>query len=105
MKYYTVDIDYEQNPLNAEHSEYRVLWASVLLQAVRDMDSRYLGEREQALNYLYSRRTDIGSFNWVCDALDLDRDHIQQMAVTRSGRSKLIGNNVGNRKRTTEKDN
>ena len=98
MKYFRPDSDNEYDSLKRENAEYQMLWASVLLQAVRDFDSRYLGEREQALNYVYSKKDHVGSFSWVCDALGLETDRIRQMCVTRDGRKRLIGNNVGNRR-------
>lgn len=99
MRHYTPDNDNEYNPLKGEHVEYQLLWAGVLLQAVRDFESRHSSERDKALNYVYSHDKHIGSFTWICDELGLESDQIRQMCVTRHGRKQLIGNNIGSRKR------
>ena len=104
MRHYTPDNDNEYNPLRGEHVEYQLLWASVILQAVRDLEGRDSRDRNRALNYVYSHDKHISSFTWICDELGLESDQIRQLCVTRAGRKQLIGNNMGSRKRFTHEN-
>ena len=88
---------------------FRRLWCAVVIQAVADLDlpipkvrPNRLGNekmvetaeaiRKDATDWFASLDTDIGSFNWICTALDLDAERIFNMTLTREGRSKLRGN-------------
>lgn len=106
MRMHYSEPDFEEDKLARENAAYRGLWASVLLQAIRDMDSAEKEERRPALHYLYDNSEDPGSFNWVCTMLDLDTERIRSMTLSRDGRRKLVGRNIGNTKpRTTNHDN
>lgn len=82
----------------------RALWASVLLQAVRDVraaptieaqrradlgDQPYLSivgamrsATDCARTWMKSANEDLGSFRWICDLLDLDADRVRARAET-----------------------
>ena len=74
---------------------YRRLWATVLWQAVRDMnqESRALSAR----HYIFNKRNDPGSAQWICDMLDFDIYALQRLCMTRAGRSKILRNNGARR--------
>jgi hypothetical protein len=70
----------------------RQLWASVISQAICDIDVR--GDRSSrvdALRWIGSNKTHPQSFIWICDMLDLDEDRIRMMVMTRAGRKQLTG--------------
>lgn len=95
--------EYDNDEILRANGDYRALWASVILQAVRDIDGSSLVERRIALNYINDTRTGPGSFEWICAMLDLDTDRIRTMTLSREGRRRLVGGNQGNRKpRTTD---
>lgn len=94
--------EYDNDQILREQAEYRALWASVILQAVRDMDGSSLTERRIALNYINDTRTGPGSFEWICAMLDLDTNRIRTMTLSRDGRRRLVGANQGNRKHIIE---
>jgi len=63
----------------------RALWCAVILQAFLDVmgmnydvcrSSRNL-RSELALGWLCSERGDLGSFEWICDALKLDSSSLR----------------------------
>ena len=64
----------------------RRLWAAVMYEAVRGVDR---GEAP-AVNWLYSRRTGVGSMRWICDMLDLDYNKLSMLCATRDGRSVIL---------------
>lgn len=66
----------------------RALWAAVMYQAISDMDS--WSERRPAVDWIYGERENEGSMRWVCDMLDLDYHKLQNLCMTREGRSKLL---------------
>ncbi len=61
----------------------KALWAAVLARAVEDY--RYAGKNKESLAYRKDARqwiqctdfTGVGSFSYVCDALDLDPDAVR----------------------------
>lgn len=70
----------------------RQLWASVISQAICDVDLR--GDRvvrAQAMRWLNSDAQNEGSLRWICDMLDLDADRIRMMCMSRTGRKSLTG--------------
>lgn len=67
---------------------YRGLWAAVLYQAISDIDSHT--ERRPAIDWVFSEREDQGSMRWICDMLDLDYYKLQNLSMTREGRSKIL---------------
>jgi hypothetical protein len=71
---------------------YRGLWAAVLYQAISDMDS--WNERRPAIDWVFSEREDEGSMRWICDMLDLDYYKLQNLSMTREGRSKILKKGV-----------
>ena len=50
-------------------TECRRLWAAVLEQAFEDAQARGL---EDAKKWFISEKSEVGSFLWICDALDID---------------------------------
>jgi hypothetical protein len=64
----------------------RRLWAAVMYEAVRGVDR---GEAP-AINWVYSRRTGVGSMRWICDMLDLDYNKLSILCTTRDGRSVIL---------------
>ena len=70
----------------------RQLWASVISQAICDIDVR--GDRQSrvdAIRWINSEQSAPQSFVWVCDMLDLDSGKIRMMAMSRQGRKQLTG--------------
>lgn len=83
----------------------RALWSSVIVQAIKDMDSRLLGDCRVAKNWMYSEVGHTpGTFDWICQMLDLDADRIRTICLTRDGRKRLKNNNEGNRRRKPRKE-
>ena len=78
----------EQRRARIEGEQYRKLWVSVLLMAVRDMNT---GRAREARYWLFSNRRDIGSARWICDVLDIDLHSLQFCCMTREGRKKILG--------------
>ena len=76
-----------------DDSGVRRLWAAVLWQAIKDAD--YAEGRGAAYNWIFSKRSDVGSMRWICDMLDLDFDKLQTMSMSRAGRSKILGRTDG----------
>ena len=64
----------------------RRLWAAVMYEAVRGVDR---GEAP-AINWVYARRTSVGSMRWICDMLDLDYNKLSMLCTTRDGRSVIL---------------
>jgi hypothetical protein len=64
----------------------RRLWAAVMYQAIKDVDCG----NSSGINWVYSRRTGVGSMRWICDMLDLDYDKLTMLCTTRDGRSKIL---------------
>ncbi len=70
----------------------RQLWASVISQAICDIDLR--GDRvvrAQAARWINSDSQEAGSLRWICDMLDLDAEKIRMRCMSRSGRKSLTG--------------
>lgn len=65
----------------------RALWAAVLYQAIKDVDG--VGRRP-AINWIYSKRTGVGSKRWICDMLDLDYYKLQNLCMSRAGRKRVL---------------
>ena len=102
MTTYQTAFDEDEDKLARANANYRGLWASVLLQAVRDLDSKEDTERQPAIAYVSDSELTPGSFNWICESLELDTERVRLMTFTRSGRRKLLGRNIGNTKQRTE---
>jgi len=64
----------------------RRLWAAVMYQAIKDVDC---GD-SRGINWVYSRRTGVGSMRWICDMLDLDYNKLSMLCTTRDGRSMIL---------------
>lgn len=64
----------------------RRLWAAVMYQAIKDVDC---GD-SRGINWVYSRRTGVGSMRWICDMLDLDYNKLSMLCTTRDGRSVIL---------------
>lgn len=73
-----------------EFSGYRALWASVLLQAIKDLDT--IREAPSAKWWIFqSTETGAGSYHWVCNQLDIDEHQLAITCTTREGRWKILG--------------
>jgi hypothetical protein len=57
------------------------LWAAVLRQGFDDALSNDLS----AQHWLFSERTSIGSFNWICDIFDLDPEETRARGILSLG--------------------
>jgi hypothetical protein len=64
----------------------RRLWAAVMYQAIKDVDDG----RPPAINWVYSRRSNVGSMRWICDMLDLDYHKLTMLCTTRDGRAVIL---------------
>ena len=80
--------DDSASPSFADITEYRRLWAAVVFQAIRDMESEVT--RRPAIDWLYSERTGPQSMRWICDMLDLDYHKLLNLSMTRAGRAKIL---------------
>jgi hypothetical protein len=67
------------------------LWASVLVQAIGDMDSRVRSDAKAARDWVFDDSIGIGSFRWICEMLDLDYDRLQFACLSRHSRRTLLG--------------
>ena len=80
---------------------YNALWASVLFQAIRDMDTT---RRKTAASYIFSNRDDVGSMQWICAMLDLDYRRLQMLCTTREGRNKILKRKEKHEKQESDDD-
>lgn len=80
----------KQPSLLKDSSPYRSLWASVVLNAIRDMDDRSKDIRAEATRWLYERKHTPQSFLWICLVLDIDPNPILQTCMTRRGRKAIM---------------
>lgn len=78
--------------MNYNPASYTALWAAVLVQSVRDMDSSEGKGLEElrAKRYIFDDRKGVGSFWWICEMLDLDYNRLQVMCLSREGRKRLL---------------
>ena len=78
------------------------MWCSVVLQAAVDMDLKEARSRKPVIDvkairaeaqewFMSDEPMRVGSFRWICDMLGLDFRRLQNMAMTREGRVKLLG--------------
>lgn len=63
------------------------LWATVVHQAIKDIDQ---SPRGAAADWLYSKRRGVGSMRWICDMLDLDYYKLLNLCMTRAGRAVIL---------------
>lgn len=78
---------YDLHPKNVDGNGCRRLWAAVVYQAVKDIHG---SPRGAASDWMYSKRTGIGSMRWICDMLDLDYYKLLNLCMTRSGRAVIL---------------
>lgn len=96
----TLAIDKSQMDLakNEDDEPYRRIWASVLYLAIRDCNragsGTRAGYRRAAMHWIYSHDHGPGSLRWICDMLDLDHRAVQNICMTREGRSKILKHNA-----------
>ena len=79
----------------------RALWAGVLEQALFDLaggrgpnrrtDANRASLRREALQWICSRETSIGSFVWCCDQISLDSTAVQQRVLRADQQQRLAG--------------
>jgi hypothetical protein len=79
----------------AEFRAYRSLWASVLIQAIRDMDGPLAIERSRARTWLLAprekgARVQPQSVHWICEHLDIDADRLQTAIMFRTRRAAVV---------------
>lgn len=72
---------------NVDGDGCRRLWAAVVLQAIKDVDCNPKGA---ASDWVYSKRSGIGSMRWICDMLSLDYYKLLNLCMTRSGRAVIL---------------
>ena len=74
-----------------EETNERVLWAAVMERAVYDLKSKDKLQRGSASEWFQNRRrTDVGSFIWVCEVLDIDPDRYRKLALNRSKKAGTV---------------
>jgi hypothetical protein len=71
---------------NSDYEGYRLLWANVLLTAIKDMDDYNAQERKAASDYVFSPSTNPTSFRWICTILNIHADTLQTACMTREFR-------------------
>jgi hypothetical protein len=72
----------------------RALWASVLVQAIKDLDGKYSTDRKLAYHYIFLEPDrGAGSFLWVCGVLGLEPDALRTIVMTRAGRARIKDKN------------
>lgn len=78
--------------LNVNDDDCRALWASVLIQAIKDLDS-YM-DRKLAYDYIFVEPDrGVGCFIWVCNVLGLDPEAVRTVVMTREGRARIKDKN------------
>lgn len=93
-------IDLSLDKINTEAC--RSLWASVLIQAVLDLNRH--SYRASAHKWIWSESTEPHSLRWICDTLDIDADRVQLLCLTREGRKRIIhGGEIASRSATRSK--
>ncbi len=71
--------DSRQKTECAEMHQYKLLWSSVLKQAIEDLTNRNSLIKRQAWQYVLNKRThEIGSFIWICDLLHINADKVRE---------------------------
>lgn len=93
-----VDRDKTETGLAPIDNSIRALWSAVIIQAITDMELREKQKtkanntwlREAALRWIASSEQHEGSMFWICEMLDLDFRKLQMMALTKSGRQKIL---------------
>lgn len=73
----------------ADYAPVRRLWASVIQQAVVEMDSRDTLLRLDATAFMFAASQEVGSVAWICDALDLDAERLRTACTSRAGRARI----------------
>lgn len=72
----------------------RALWASVMIQAIKDLDGKYSTDRKLAYHYVFLEPDGgAGSFLWVCGVLGLEPDAVRAAVMTREGRARIKDKN------------
>jgi len=75
MKSLYIDGD---DSVNSDSIPYKKLWFAVLNQAIGDALNETTGEtaRAYAVDFFLDDSTDVASFNWICDVLDLNPEYV-----------------------------
>lgn len=76
----------------SEYERYIAFWATVLIHAIRDMDSKNPEARANGADpkrFIFDNRQGPGTMRWICDALGVDADAVQQACMSRENRKKL----------------
>lgn len=97
--------------IHGEAAPYIRLWCNVIIQAIADIEEqckqRYLKAKceksrgtvqyrvmvqltNEATEWIESTANHIGSFEWICDHCDLDREKIRDLSRSREGRKTLL---------------
>lgn len=64
----------EYRTMDSENA--RRLWAAVMERAILDLQDHSL--RTEAVEWINSKRHNIGSFNWVCNQLDMNPNSVKR---------------------------
>lgn len=75
------------HPKNVDVTGCYRIWAAVVHQAIKDIDQ---SPRGAAADWMYSKRTSVGSMRWICDMLDLDYNKLLTLCMTRAGRAVIL---------------
>jgi len=88
-------IELDASP-SAAYPELRRLWASVILQAIADMDCNANSNgkvaafiRRSARDWINSDSDEIASCKWICEVLDIDHTRLMFKCATREGRKEI----------------
>jgi hypothetical protein len=87
---------------------YKRLWASVLIQAIKDIDTREGGAqaiktRYEAKRWFFQKGNEEFSPSWICDILDLDINRLLNKCCTQEGRENLLSSQKEKKKMEQEK--
>ena len=82
------------DPVNSDFEGYRLLWANVLLSAVKDMDSPNERERKTARDYVFSNSTNPTSFCWICISLGIHAGTLQTACMSREFRENFSSHKI-----------
>lgn len=63
-----IDGEYDENSLN--------LWASVMTQAIDDLNDRNENIKEKTKVWFNSNNTEIGSCRWICQLFNLEYNNV-----------------------------
>jgi hypothetical protein len=65
--------------MDDDKDQCRKLWSAVMEQAIEDLSGDNPRIQQAAVDWFSNRQNDgVGSFVWVCQAIDLDPDSVRE---------------------------